>query len=126
MGIDLMSDDAPRGGKDGLLPEGWHEVTVGAHREFKANSGNTGVEYDLSNAEGKSKASFYLTPKSKFRLKLFAQTAGIPEVKLRNFDFADLRGKRIRVEVRKSDKGYLEVTDWASADAPAPDDEWGE
>lgn len=120
--INLMDDEGGKGAP-GILGEGWHEVTVGKHREFKAKTGSPGVEYTVSNEHGSIGVTFYITPAAKFRLKLFAQTCGLAEVKLRNFDFADLAGKRVRVKAEKNDRGYLDVTDWASADAPAPD-EW--
>lgn len=128
MAIDLMQDDGPRAGSSNMsvLGLGWHNVVVKMFKEISGKTkGTPGVEYTLGNANGSIRKTFWLSPSAKFRLKLFAQACGLPEVQLRKFEFKDLLNKTVQIEVTQGEK-YKEVENWMPVGAApfgADDDE---
>ena len=133
MGINLEDDDGPRGGGTSL-GVGWHTVKIASCKEVSAKSGTPGIEYTLTAPAGSIRHTWWLSPAAKFRLKNFVTCCGYQH-KLRNFEFRDILGATVQIQVAKGEpnaqgKSYNEVVEYmpartASA-APAnamPDDD---
>lgn len=114
MSIDLTEDEG--GARDGTrvgewLTPGWYAVTVESFREFSTPNNPKCVEYILRGGTGKAKAAFFISPKAKYRLKLFAQACGLEDASLKVFEYGDIVGCEIEVEVVQDGK-FTKVDNW--------------
>lgn len=116
MPINLLDGDEGNGGRGGeWLEPGWHRVTLNSFREFSTPNNPECVEYVGADASGrKAKAAFFLSPKAKYRLKLFAIACGLEEASLKVFEYDDIIGLEIDVQVVQDGK-FTKVDDWRPA-----------
>ena len=102
-----------------FLEEGWHTVTITGSAVFTANSGNTGVNFEVTDSQGRKMKScgFMLLKQSLWRLANFAKAAGMSQDEARKYDPMNvtchrmLINKKLQVLVTKGEK-YNEITDF--------------
>lgn len=108
-----------------FLEEGWHVVTVTGAVTFVANSGNTGVNFEVTDSQGRKMKSggFMLLKQSLWRLANFAKACGMTQDEARRYDPMNaashrmLINRRLKVLVTKGEK-YNEITDFSTLAVP--------
>ncbi len=113
------------------LEEGVHVVAIREHRIFQYNSGNWGVEFQLSDGEGKkTKVSFPLVKTALWNLAGFVFACGLTTEQMRAFDVNDqhsqllffkaLYGKQVQLRVVKAGQYHeVEEQSWVKVGEPA-------
>lgn len=96
------------------LKAGDYDVTVGKQETFTGTQkGTKGVSYVVTDGRGSaSKASFWLTKKSAWRLANFAKGCGLTSEQRADFTYDMLCGRTVRVRVvpvQREGKTYHEV-----------------
>ena len=94
------------------LQAGWHHVKVVEHRVFQANSGNSGVDFQMQSIDsgGKAKESFMLLDNCLWRLAAFAKACGFTREQAAQYDTANqnhhrkLHGAECWIEMVKDGK----------------------
>jgi hypothetical protein len=109
-------------GGDWLGP-GKHDVTVSGYETgASTKKGTPFVKFDLTNDEGKARATFWLTPAALKVLAGFAEACGVPREQAAGYDETKQESNRIflnrqlqvTVKAREGDDGktYHDVSDW--------------
>lgn len=97
---DIDKVEAWKGG--GVLPPGWHEVTIESCEEGESSNGNPQLELEYTNDEGSIRDWLVVIEKTYGKVKRLLEAAGV-KIEEGDWDLnpKDLEGRRLGIRVQE-------------------------